>query len=268
MPGAREFPAVDDHIVEPETDAREEMVRGQLVVAMPAQPPHGDQHTLLDFAITPHVAPGYVPSTDLLTRFSEGSNFAADLSIRRAGKDEHGHRHLEELAFEVVSTQTRTDMTIRAEDMTTRGVRRVFAIFVDEDQRLEDTTVEEWIADEGRWRVLDFDELLEDPTLVRPIPVRALLDAALALDEAVKVAEAKGSPRTREIRAEGVREGKREGVREGKREGKLEGKREAIEGLCAALAIAITPAQRALLRELDEGQLDALLHRLATERRW
>ena len=50
MPGAREFPAVDDHIVEPETDAREEMVRGQLVVAMPAQPPHGDQHTLLDFA--------------------------------------------------------------------------------------------------------------------------------------------------------------------------------------------------------------------------
>jgi Uma2 family endonuclease len=258
MPGAREFPAVDDHIVEPETDAREEMVRGQLVVAMPAQPPHGDQHTLLDFAITPHVAPGYVPSTDLLTRFSEGSNFAADLSIRRAGKDEHGHRHLEELAFEVVSTQTRRDMTIRAEDMTTRGVRRVFAIFVDEDQRLEDTTVEEFIADEGRWRVLDFDERLEDPTLVRPLPVRALLDAALALDETVKVAEAKGSPRTREIRAEGVRKGLVEGKREGKRE--------AIEALCTALAIPLTPEQRASLRELDEVQLDALLGRVATER--
>ncbi len=260
MPGAHEFPAVDDHLVAVETDSREELVRGELVIAMPANPPHGDQHTLLDGVILHHVAPGYVPSTDLLTRFGPGSNFASDLSIRKAGKDAEGHRHLEELAFEVVSTQTRRDMTIRAEEMSVRGVRRVFAIFVDADQRIEDASVEEWVASERRWQVLNLDDELRDPTLVRPLPVRALLDAALALDETVKVAEAKGSPRTLQIRAEG----KREGLVEGKREGK----REAIESLCTALAIPLTPERRATMREIDEGQLDALVQTLALERRW
>ena len=268
MPGAHELPAVDDHLVAVETDAREEIVRGELLIAMPANPPHGDQHTLLDGVILHHVAPGYVPSTDLLTRFGPGSNFASDLSIRKAGKDAEGHRHLEELAFEVVSTQTRRDMTIRAEEMSVRGVRRVFAIFVDADQRIEDASVEEWVASERRWQVLDFDDELRDPTLVRPLPVRALLDAALALDETVKVAEAKGSPRTLQIRAEGKREGLSEGKREGLVEGKREGKREAIESLCTALAIPLTPERRATMREIDEGQLDALVQTLALERRW
>lgn len=65
--------------------------------------------------------PGYKSSIDLLTRFGEGSDFASDVCIRKDGSDAEGCRYLEEVAFEVVSTQTRRHMTIRAEDMTRRG---------------------------------------------------------------------------------------------------------------------------------------------------
>src|SRR5438552_272713 len=76
LPGAPGFPPVDERLVQPET--REEMVRGERIFAQPALEPHGDQHFGLDYVLGAHVRPGYVGSTDLLTRVSHGSDFATD----------------------------------------------------------------------------------------------------------------------------------------------------------------------------------------------
>jgi hypothetical protein len=104
FPGVHErsFPAVDDHIVRPET--REEMVRGELIIAQPADPPHADRHARLDHVTLAHVAPGYIVSCELLTRFGPKSNFATDVCVRKEGTDpSSGRRYLEELAFEIVN---------------------------------------------------------------------------------------------------------------------------------------------------------------------
>jgi hypothetical protein len=130
--------------------------------------------------IRAHVAPGYISSSDMLTRAGPGSEFATDTSVRKAGLDPGtGTRYLEELAFEVVSTQSKRDVTIRAEDLTARGVRRLLAIFVKQAE------VREWSPSKNDWVTLPLDGKLEDPTLARPVELKALLDAAAADDAVV-----------------------------------------------------------------------------------
>jgi hypothetical protein len=185
--GAGDFPPLDEHVVRPET--REEMVRGERVFAQPALAPHGDRHFKLDYVLGGHVRDGYVGSTDLLTHVLHGSDFASDTCIRREGEDETtGERFLEELAFEVVHEQSLAKATERAEDWSRRGVRRVLGIFVKKG------TVEEWQPKSKRWCALDLGGELADPCLVRPLRVRALLDAAAADDEVARALEAKGNP--------------------------------------------------------------------------
>jgi hypothetical protein len=150
------MPRVDDHLVEPEV-TRDEIVRGQRVYAAPAKEPHAERHIQLDYVIQSLVAPGYVGASDLLTRFGPRSDFATDTSVRRAGIDpETGSRYLEELAFEVVSTQSLRDITIRAEDVTERGVRRLIAIFV------KNGTVREWSRERNDWVTLRRERSTED----------------------------------------------------------------------------------------------------------
>jgi hypothetical protein len=125
--------------------------------------------------IAPHVAPGYIASIALLTRFSLDSDFATDVCVRKEGTDpESGHRYLEELAFEIVDEQSLHHITIRAEDMAARGVRRLIVIFI------EPGTVTEWSPAEQRFVPLSLDGVIEDPTLAHPIPIRAMLDADAA----------------------------------------------------------------------------------------
>jgi hypothetical protein len=151
------------------------MVRGELFYAAPAHPEHADCHTRLDQVTATHVAPGYIVSSDLLTRFGPKSNFATDVSVRKEGIDpETGNRHLEELAFEIVNEQSLRHITVRAEDIVGRGVRRLIVIFVKKG------TVTEWSPAEHRFVPLSLDGVLEDPTLAQPIPIRAMLDAAAA----------------------------------------------------------------------------------------
>ena len=177
---AEAFPAVDDHLVEAET--REEMVRGVRMIAQPAHPPHADRHIDLGHVIRAHVKPGYIVSADLLTRFGPKSDFATDVCVRKEGDDpQTGRRHLEELAFEIVNEQSLRHITIRAEDIIGRGVRRLIVLFVKRG------TVTEWSQAEHRFVELPLDGVLEDPTLVGPIPIRALLDA-VAAEEAVALA--------------------------------------------------------------------------------
>src|SRR5262249_27361143 len=161
-PGRSAPPPIEARLVPPET--REEHVRGRRVVAMPAKPAHGDRHFELDYVVRAHIKPGYVGSTDLLTRSAETSDFATDTCVRREGTDPAtGTRYLEELAFEVVHEQSQRDITERAEDLTARGVRRLFAIFVKKGE------VHEWSV--GAWKQLAPNALISDSTLSRPIAI-------------------------------------------------------------------------------------------------
>jgi hypothetical protein len=249
LPGARSWPAVDDHLVVPEV-TREEVVRGVRMQAMPADPPHADLHRRLDGVVGACALPDYEVSSDLLTRWSEGSNFASDTSIRKGGIDPAtGHRYLEEVVFEVVSTQSQADIRRRAEDMAARGVRRIFAIFVKKGE------VCEWSAKLRAFQPLAANAVIRDKTLVYPLPVKSLLDDAAADEAMIEGADARKVPRLEAIKAESEAKGRAEGEVKGRAEGEVKGRAEGkAEGLVEAIlillenrGIKISPAQRAQL---------------------
>ncbi|HEY4593822.1 MAG TPA: Uma2 family endonuclease [Thermoanaerobaculia bacterium] len=198
LPGRDSFPRVDDHLVEPEV-TRDEIIGGQRIVAMPANPPHARQHSRLGYVIQAHAAPGYTALVDLLTRFDEESDFATDACIYKEGVDPAtGARHLEEIAFEVVSEQSERLVTEKARRMHRRGVRRIFSIWVKTHRFCE------WSPESESWRLLAAEARIEDPCLVTPLAVAALLDAARADYAVVEALAAKNSPaiQERDARAE------------------------------------------------------------------
>ena len=251
LPAADDLPPpyVDERLVEPET--REEILHGHLVQAIPANPEHGDEHTELDFLARGYAAPGHTVSTDLLTRTSLRSDFATDTCIRRSGIDPRtGSRYLEELAFEVVHTQSRAHMVQRAHDLAACGVRRVLAVVVQTQE------VCEWHHVQGRLVPLDLDGAIEDRTLVRPLPIQALFDAAVADAAVIDAMHAKGNPRLTAL------------IDEGETRGLAQGRVEAIEVACKLLRIPLGPRERAHLHQLDAEGLATLLTALETECRW
>jgi hypothetical protein len=180
------FPPVDEHLVEPEV-TRDEIIGGRRVVAFPAEAPHADQHGRLNYVLWAHVAPGYVAALGLLTRFDQDSDFASDVCVRRAGVDpQTGTRHLEELAFMVVSEEKEQVVAEKVPRMHRRGVRRIFAIFVESRQ------VCEWSAEgQGSWEPVGLASCIEDSCLVKSLPVAALLDRAAADDAVIEALAAK-----------------------------------------------------------------------------
>ena len=216
------FPPVDDHLVLPEV-SREEIIRGRKIVTMGANPPHAETHARADFLIMPHVRDDYIASSDLLTRVNHGSNFATDVSIRRKGLDpQTGVRYLEEISFEIVNEQSARDVTEKAEDLVRRGVRRVFAIFVKKGY------VGEWSKEKCEFLTIAPNGTLVDRLFIRPIAVRALIDAALAENEVALALWKKGNPAVMRIRADGRKEGHEEGYKDGQEEGHKEGQRELL----------------------------------------
>ena len=208
LPGRGPFPRVDDHLVVPEI-TRDEMIGGRRVIASPAHPPHAMQHTRLDYVIQAHVAPGYTVAADLLTRHDHDSDFASDVCIFKDGPDPAtGARHLEEVAFEVVSEQRDRLATEKAARMQRRGVRRVFAVWAKERR------VCEWSGESQGWRVLAAGSVIEDPCLVKPIALAALLDAAQADRAVAEALAAKGNPVIQEREAEARARGRAEGIAE------------------------------------------------------
>jgi hypothetical protein len=254
--GAVQFPSVqqprlDEHLVKPET--REEMLRGERLIAAPARPPHAERHCDLDYLIRAHVASDYVAASDMLTRAGPKSEFATDTAVRKRGIDPStGTRHLEELAFEVVSTQTMREITMRAEDLSERGVRRVLAIIVPRKKPKREASVCEWSRDEHRFVPLSLDDEIRDPTLARPLPVRALLDAALADDAVIDALDSKGNRRLQEIKSREREQGLEQG----------------LESVCRVLGIELTPERQAHVHSLDAKALQELLVRIEAERRW
>jgi Putative restriction endonuclease len=243
LPGRGPFPRVDDHLVVPEL-TRDEIIGGRRVVVSPANPPHANQHTELAFVLRAHVAPGYQAPADLLTRHDEESDFATDVCIYKDGVDpETGTRYLEEIAFEVVSEQNERLATEKAQRMQRRGVRRIFAIWV--KGRRE---VCEWSPETQSWHPLEAGSRIEDPCLVMPVDVAALLDAAAAENAVVQALSAKDNPAIRErVVAAAARS-----------------RAESILMVMEARGIAISPAQREeILGCSDLAQLDRWLSRAA-----
>lgn len=247
LPGRGAFPDVDDHLVKPEV-TRDEIINGRRVVAMPAEQPHADKHVDLAYVLRAHVAPGYRASADLITRHAVDSDFATDACVYKEGSDpETGKRYLEEIAFEVISTQNEKVATEKAAVMHRRGVRRIFGIWVKSRRR-----VCEWSAESRSWRPLDADSRIEDPCLVAPLPVAALLDAAVVHQAVVEALVAQGNPeiRQREVAAKAT--------------GRAEGMAEAILKVLEARGIAVNLAQRQeILRCQDFDRLDRWLQRAA-----
>ena len=230
LPSREPFPRIDDHLVEPEV-TRDEIIGGRRVVASPANPPHATQQTRLDYVLQAHVSSGYIAAADLLTRHDQESDFASDTCIYKEGIDPAtGARYLEEIAFEVVSEQNARWVTEKAMRMHRRGVRRIFAIRVKAQQ------VCEWFPEREAWRPLEAGAQIEDPCLVAPLAVMALLDAAAANKAVVEALAAQGNPeiQRREAAAEARGEAK----------GKAEGRAEAVLAVLEARGVAVSVAQR------------------------
>lgn len=221
---------------------RDEIIGGRLVIPAPAEEAEAAQHGNLGFVLRAHVAPGYCAPLDLLTRFAEESDFATAACVLKDGVDPAtGTRHLEELAFEILTDQNELDVTEKAFWMHRRGVRRTFALM------LKGWQVCEWSPESRSWRPVE-DSSIIDRCLAVPLPVAALLDPAAADAAVIEALFAKGNPVLQKM----------------KTAAKAEGRAESILKVVAARGITVSEAQRQetlLCRDLE--RLDRWLSRAA-----
>jgi Uma2 family endonuclease len=258
---ASALPDIDDRLVEPET--RYEMHDGELVYVPPADPPHATRHVQLAALIEAHTGNEFEAAADLLTRTSKVDDIAPDVSVYPAAPDPRtGRRQLEQLSFEIVSTQSLGAAGRKAAKLAGRGVRRVFAIDVERSQVLE------WSAELGKWREIDPAGQINDPALAVPLPIEAMIHAAKADDAVARALIAKGNPvleahvaqHREQAVAEGLQEGLSRGRVEGLQEGLTRGKAEAVLRVLAARGIAVEESVRMrILEERDPVRLERWL---------
>ena len=243
---ASALPAIDDRLVQPET--RYEILDGELVYVSPADPPDAARHVQLAALIEAHTGHAFEAAADKLMRTSKVDDIAPDVSVYPAAPDPHtGRRQLEHLAFEIASTQSLGHAGRKARKLADRGVRRVFAIDVEQSRALE------WSAELGTWRELDPAGHIEDPALAVPLPIDAIIHAAKADDAVARALIAKGNPVLKAHLAEATAEGI------------LRGKAEAVLEVLTARGLAIGEAQRLrIVVERDPAQLDRWLASAAT----
>jgi len=200
-----ELPAVDERLAAPET--RSEVIDGKAVFVAPADEPHAEAHGALAALVRAHRAGGYAVAVDMLTRTSRRDDIAPDVSVYPAARDPRtGGRRLEELAFEIASTETLGHVAAKAAKLAARGVRRIFAIDVGRARALE------WAKDAAQWAILDRRDHIEDVALAVPVPIAALIDAAQADDAIARALRARRHPEFDAEREEGRAEGLAEGL--------------------------------------------------------
>lgn len=243
-----ELPSIDARLVESET--RYEMYDGELVYVPPADAPHGERHSKVSALVEAHARVDFNVASDMLTRTSRTSDIAPDVSVYpRAPDPVTGGRQLEQLAFEVVSTQSLSRAGVKAAKLAERGVRRVFAIDVERERALE------WSAALDTWTLLDAGAHIEDTAFAAPLPVEALVHAANTDDAVARALLRKRNAVLEEHRASA----RAEGLSEGLTRGRAQAASELVLDVLAARGIALTLADRA--RILDEQGPDQL-------RRW
>jgi Uma2 family endonuclease len=243
------LPDIGDRLVECNT--RYEMLDGELVYVSPADPPHGTLHLQLAALIEAHTGFAFEAAADLLTRTSKGDDIAPDVSVYPDAPDpQTGGRQLEQLAFEIVSTQSLGHAAVKATKLTARGVRRVFAIDVERARVLE------WSTERGTWHELDAASRIDDAALEVLLPIEAMVHAAKADDAVAQALVARHNPVIEAVRAQDRAEGKEEG--------KLEGKLEALIAILAARGIEPDGAAHARIAgERDPLRLDRWIARAA-----
>lgn len=256
-------PAVDDHFVR--EDAGVEVVNGQLVMTPPAEEPHATAHFSLSYVLAAHVTADYKGAVDMLTRTSATSDFAPDASVYPAARDPDTRgRKLEELAFEIASTQPLEDAADKARELVRRGVRRVFCLVIKHKRLLE------WSRETDGWSPLPDHAQIDDRCFVRPIPVRALLDATAADASVVEAMIARGHPALRALeeqaeangRARGEAEGRAEGEARGRAEGLARGRAEALIALLRARGLRVSEQHEALIAAASPERVRLWLDRV------
>jgi len=247
----RPDPPIDERIVMPES--RAEILHGELLWSAPAEPPRARAHFDLAYVLHAHVAAGYRGGVDLLTRTGHDSDFAPDASVYPAGAEDEPRR-LEELAFEVTSEQALAIPTKKARELVRRGVRRVFAILVKQRR------VMEWDRATDGWSPMPGDAEIDDPCLIRPIRITALLDAAAQDDEVARALLAKGN-RVLDAAVEAASV-------DGERRGRVRAMREMLRENCSTLGLNLDAERDATLGSMSEDDLRALSAYILRERRW
>ena len=259
------FPPVDERIVQPES--RFEVMHGQVYEMMGSHKPHAIATGRLAYILSALVRPEFQAAVDMLTRADRHSDVAPDACVFPKAPTVSGGRRLEHLVFEVLDSQSVANVTVKVRLLKKRGVRRLFILDINA------ATVSEWI--QGSWNELS--KVIEDPTcFVRPLGLKALLEAADADREVALARLAKRTPvlmesiRKGEKRGEkrGFADGKEEGFADGKEEGRREGLVEAITWYCEFLGIELSQQRRTALERADEGTLRAWVNHLKTHRQW
>jgi Uma2 family endonuclease len=239
-----DLPDLEDHLVEPET--RYEMLDGELVYVPPSDFPHADREAQICILVNAHVAPGFIVAVDLLTRTSRVDDIAPDVNVSPPRDPVTGRRQLQQMVFEVVSTQSMGNAKRKAAKLAARGVRRVFAIDVERSRALE------WSAELGTWNVLDPAGHITDPVLAVPLPIGPLIQSVTTDDLVVRALRAKGNPLIAEIREEGLAEGRARGMAE------------ALVALLGSRGVPLARAERErILAERDPACLERWIARAA-----
>ncbi len=186
-PASSELPAVDERLVASESGY--EIDDGKLVRVPPADEPHGNRHSKIAALLEAHVADDFTVAVDMLTRLSETSDRAPDASVYPLARDPRtGGRQIEQLAFELVNTESLGNAAKKAADLSARGVRRTFAIDVERARAFE------WSHELGTWSLLDPGGTIEDRTLAVPLSIEALVHAIKTDDAMAKALLAKKNP--------------------------------------------------------------------------
>ena len=210
-----ELPAVDERLVAPESGY--EIDDGTLVRVPPKDSPRAIRHSKVLALLEVHVADQLDVAASMLTRLSETTDRAADVSVFPRARDPRtGGRQLEQLAFELVDSASLSHAARKAHQLCARGVRRVFAVDVERVCALE------WSREIGTWRELDPDSAIEDSALAVPLPVDALAGSADADNAIARALLAKRNP----IVMAAIDVGYHEGLRmEGREQGRQGGPR-------------------------------------------
>jgi hypothetical protein len=230
-----------------------EILDGRLLHVPPSDVPHASRHAKVIALLEALARTGWDVAADLLTRTSEDTDIAPDVSVRRVGTDpKTGGRFLEELAFEIVSTSRLSATGRKAARLSARGVRRIFAIDVRRERALE------WSPETAGWRMLPPDGAIDDTILVMPLPLSALVGAASSDDLVARALLVKDNPVLRAELKKKRGEAYARGRAEGRAEGMVEARRDVLLRLLDERDERLAPATRRRIASCtDLGQLDA-----------
>lgn len=245
-------PPIDENVLA--ENCGYEIVDGQVYELSPADEDHGTEHFNLPGLFKHCLKPEFKGTVDMLTRPSKGSNFAPDVSILKRARDpETDGRHVEEVIFEVIDSESRKHVSDKTRQLIARGVRRAFLI--DTNQR----SVSEWSRQTDGWVRLGDEAVIDDPCLAVPVPARALLDEATNEDVVAEAMVARNNP----IIAHAVSDAEQRG----EQRGELRGRREALRSVAKAAGVTISDDDQARIDAcVDTSTLDAWIARAVTAR--